>query len=814
MGFPAAENSNIAIIGATGAGKTTLAVGLYATSTGDFTVSPVGDVTSRYLEIRKTSIEEGFWPAAGLEADNVELRLNLHASGNQMDIVFREYMGERMERDPNYIREVVGTPKTAMILFNPGMPALSQPEARNRMLGNLKVIAQHLKDCGTIAVAFVVTASDRLESDLAPFMGDFETYASEVTNHLTNLGLDWKRFDVTVSGQLDDQNRPRLARGENNTTHKPFLWLLKRIRDRNRRKRLLAAAAVAATFLGVSGVIFGGLVIRSRQVISRAEATFDATADALQAAYARHDEAEVRTTSEFFKTNSFERLRAILPSDKARRQGLIDRAREEGDLYTVRLLELEFASNAKKAATRPLEVPLVWFEDFNRRLSMPAPAFPDAAKEREALANEWDLCRGKLETASQTAHLNDEVKKACDLLSAVSDQPVDALRKSRELLEKIDGQFRLADEERRFEAKGAIAEKRREAIGRYIECKAKWMLEAKNPPADKASLENQLRKEFKSALMDEEFEDIMPKLEECRRAAREAWEANQKRLVEDFDFNRGIYATLEEYGKFIDEYPSNPYLDTMHDRMESRLTEYFEGYIGNYRHTFLGERNWFDDPQSMMGKADRDFDEFRRVCTTIAGKWLGTSPLCSRRVGKFARLCVDRGKLDTNGFLSAFEQHYRITKVEVKFNHTSLDSDCRCLALKGQVFLHRWSANSGGWELVANPVLFSRELDRNDFGDRWVTVSSGAVDVFANPFMLPILRLDYADRMTDISSINQEGAYWRFLDFAPGTQSVVFYDDVCMEHSGFDSNNAGRLSLRVIFEGSGADFQSLWDEAK
>ena len=96
MGFPAAENGNIAIIGATGAGKTTLAVGLYATSTGDFTVSPVGDVTSRYLEIRKTSIEEGFWPAAGLEADNVELRLNLHASGNQMDIVFREYMGERI----------------------------------------------------------------------------------------------------------------------------------------------------------------------------------------------------------------------------------------------------------------------------------------------------------------------------------------------------------------------------------------------------------------------------------------------------------------------------------------------------------------------------------------------------------------------------------------------------------------------------------------------------------------------------------------------------------------------------------------------
>ena len=263
--------NNLAIIGASGTGKTTLAVGLYATSTETFTVSPVGDETRKYLEIRKTSIEEGFWPAATNESENFDLRLRLHASGSQTDIVFREYMGERMERDPNYIREVIGTPKSAMILFNPGMPGLSKPETRNRMLGNLKVIVQHLKVNGCIAVAFVVTASDRLTSDLAAFREDFEAYASEVTNHLTNLGLDWKRFDVTVSGQLDDQNKPKLARGENNTTHEPFLWLLKRIRDSKRRKWLLTAVAVFATILGVSGVGFGGLVAHSRQVITRAE---------------------------------------------------------------------------------------------------------------------------------------------------------------------------------------------------------------------------------------------------------------------------------------------------------------------------------------------------------------------------------------------------------------------------------------------------------------------------------------------------------------------------------------------------------------
>ena len=237
-----ADRNNLAIIGATGAGKTTLAVGLYATSTESFTVSPIGDATRKYLEIRKTAIEEGFWPAAGLAEDNVDIRLRLHASGNQVDIVFREYMGERIERAPNYIREVIGTPKSAMILFNPGMPGLSKPETRNRMLGNLKAIAQHLKDNDYVAVAFVVTASDRLTSDLAAFREDFETYASEFTNHLTNLGLDWKRFDVTVSGQLDDQNKPKLARGANNTTHGPFLWLLERFKLKQRSRGSLFAS--------------------------------------------------------------------------------------------------------------------------------------------------------------------------------------------------------------------------------------------------------------------------------------------------------------------------------------------------------------------------------------------------------------------------------------------------------------------------------------------------------------------------------------------------------------------------------------------
>lgn len=518
------DRNNLAIIGATSAGKTTLAVGLYATSTESFTVSPVGDETSKYLEIRKTNIEEGFWPAAGLAEDNVDIRLRLHASGNQVDIVFREYMGERMERDPNYIRGVIGTPKSAMILFNPGMPGLSQPETRNRMLGNLKVIAQHLKDNGCIAVAFVVTASDRLSSDLAAFREDFEAYASEVTNHLTNLGLEWKRFDVTVSGQLDNQNKPKLARGENNTTHEPFLWLLKRIRDSKRRKCLLTAAAVTATILGVSGAVFGGLVVHSHQVFARAETAFANTTNALNSAYAKINEADVRMTSEFFKTNRFHEIRAILPSDRTRKQELIGRANEQIDLWGVRLLRMELMSNRNTIATKPSDVQLGWFEDFNKRLIALVPAFRDAVIERDTLTNEWTKSRGTLETDCQMAHFRVNVEKERkNLISAKTDALSEHLQNSKALVADEEKKFTLVTNRTALCDSLGLMTARTNAIARFVDSKMGKPEDA-NPPDNPMVLRPKISKELKRALTSNEFEKLAGIISERRSALCTAWE--------------------------------------------------------------------------------------------------------------------------------------------------------------------------------------------------------------------------------------------------------------------------------------------------
>lgn len=520
------DGNNLAIIGASGTGKTTLAVGLYATSTESFTVAPDGDETRKYLEIRKTSIEEGFWPAATNESENFDLRLRLHASGRQTDIVFREYMGERMERDPNYIREVIGTPKSAMILFNPGMPGLSKPETRNRMLGNLKVIAQHLKVNGCIAVAFVVTASDRLTSDLAEFREDFEAYASEVTNHLTNLGLDWKRFEVTVSGQLDDQNKPKLARGENTTTHEPFLWLLKRIRACKRRRCILTAAAVFAAILGVSGAVFGGLVAHGRQVLTRAEADFANTTNELNMAYATHDEAKVRTTLEFLTTNSFDKVTAILPSDQARRNELIKRVNEQSDLWRVRRLGMEFSSNTNKMETTPLGVPLNWFEGFNERLTLSSPVFGDAVNERDTLTNDWVNSRIELETKCQTAHFRDKVEQERkNLASSKPDAIIEPIRKSKTLIDDAVTYALVTNRAELCTNLGLIAA-RTNAIAKYVDSKVGRPDDDKRPD-DTEKLRQSVSKDLKNALTTKEFDALSIIISERNDEACRAWDAYQ-----------------------------------------------------------------------------------------------------------------------------------------------------------------------------------------------------------------------------------------------------------------------------------------------
>ena len=251
----------IAIIGATQSGKTTLAAGLAKTSSPEFTVGFANQATSDYFQPRIAGIAAGHWPEGNVGEDkDLSLKVNT-PGGRSTAITFKEYMGERMN-DENYLGHIVGKPNGALILLSPGMVLLKDPVSREELIANLKGIIDYLKGNKCEAIAFVVTACDRLKTDLKDFAKEFGNYAAEVTNYLNTSGMDWKRFDVTTTGELADQQKPSIAVGDKNTTREPFAWIMNRVAG---RKRISVEKRVAGwLFSALVGLVAFRLVVALR----------------------------------------------------------------------------------------------------------------------------------------------------------------------------------------------------------------------------------------------------------------------------------------------------------------------------------------------------------------------------------------------------------------------------------------------------------------------------------------------------------------------------------------------------------------------
>lgn len=241
----------IAIIGATQSGKTTLAAGLAKTSSPEFTVGFANQATSDYFQPRIAGIAAGHWPEGNIGEDK-DLGLKINTPGGRAAMIsFKEYMGERMN-DENYLEHIVGKPNGALILLSPGMGLLTDHMKREKLIGNLKGIVDYLKSNKCVAIAFVVTACDRLKTDLKDFAEEFGNYAAEVTNYLNTSGMDWKRFDVTITGELVDQQKPSIAVGDKNTARGPFVWIMDRVAG---RKHMTAAKRVVGWLSGLALVV-------------------------------------------------------------------------------------------------------------------------------------------------------------------------------------------------------------------------------------------------------------------------------------------------------------------------------------------------------------------------------------------------------------------------------------------------------------------------------------------------------------------------------------------------------------------------------
>lgn len=251
------KEHKLVLIGHTGSGKTVLAAGLYATQDKDFAVDDPGSKTETGVHAinTKTILEEGHWPAATSIGDITNLKFKLNYKGKEEAISFDEYAGERLEME-NFDNAIVKDPDGAFILLNPGGKQWHDTRSKNSLLSDMKHYIDLLsKKLNHPPIALVITASDRLESDLKDFAPQFQKYVTELENYLARKNCTYKVFHVSVSGILENQDKPQL---NPQGIKDPFIWLLNRFTARALKKNIWKGITITAVVIAVLALLWCG----------------------------------------------------------------------------------------------------------------------------------------------------------------------------------------------------------------------------------------------------------------------------------------------------------------------------------------------------------------------------------------------------------------------------------------------------------------------------------------------------------------------------------------------------------------------------
>lgn len=389
------NETQIAIIGATQSGKTTLAAGLAKTSSPEFTVGFANPATSDYFQPRIAGIAAGHWPEPTNEKDK-DIGLSLNTLGGRSALIsFKEYKGERFDHE-NYLEQIVGKPNGALILLSPGMESLRDPVKREELIGNLKGIIDHLKDNKCAAIAFVVTACDRLKTDLKDFAEEFGNYAAEVSNYLNTSGLDWKRFDVTITGELADQQKPSIAVGDKNTARDPFVWIMDRVAGRKhmavaKRIGVVLGVLVLAGFASFAAICGGRYYLECSGLTTR-EKTVAEIENKIESATRDESESGLKSATdelaEQIKANKARQYRFLCC--ETRRTNDIAKWSKVYDEARTSYFSVSIDKRMESCATRGDEKQCA---DFDKLLAEFAPV--DSAG-KTALTNRWTKLRPKI----------------------------------------------------------------------------------------------------------------------------------------------------------------------------------------------------------------------------------------------------------------------------------------------------------------------------------------------------------------------------------------------------------------------------------
>ena len=270
----------LAVIGAQGAGKTTLVAGYAAVRP---SVGGTDDTSRGFFEKQFAAWDKRTWPDPTKDEKTINFRIGRNGRDDAI-VSFAEYMGESFSgnKDSSYLERIVGTPDAALLLVNPRMPDFVDPKKRAGLESDTKKVIDYLIEKSgdrpadkRIALALVWTASDTAAAQ----SDEFWTFSKRIFDYVGDR-LPCKEFPVTLFGPMTNEAVPpgRPTDPDRNTAPKPFEWALEIVESRRRaawRKNVLRR-----TLQGVGTVLLAALVAVVIQNVCE-----DARRDSLQARF-------------------------------------------------------------------------------------------------------------------------------------------------------------------------------------------------------------------------------------------------------------------------------------------------------------------------------------------------------------------------------------------------------------------------------------------------------------------------------------------------------------------------------------------------
>ena len=828
----------IAVVGYSQSGKTTLAVGLFATSANDFNVTAKGAEATNYLTDRKAQLESGEWGEASIASTDIRLEIN-RKEKLPVTIDFRDYRGEDARNSEAFKRDVIGDPRGVLILLNPSMDILRDPERRNEMIAQIKGIIAYLsepdKRCSHIA--FVITASDLLTTSLKDYKDEFDNYKEEITNCLNvnqKFQKAWKEFDVTVTGPLEDPSRPRIARKDGNTSREPFVWLIDQIetadRDARRQKMVRHLSFMVSTLivLGLSalaGWYFGLDRTAERKlhkVLMENGPSLDRTV--------KKDEIKkfCKTMEDALKPEEGSRSFFAKPYFTAN-QVRYDKAQKD----IKKKIEAGYSryyplqdKSLKEELTKVNPQDGISCQNFSEKIGDVREfeegfyAFSENRDDMKSLRTDWAAFKTgiveKLESACCTGfkkELTSECEEIKKILECDEEITGDPFKCWSNMLSNAENASKLMGDSKSLNAiiKEAY-EKKTNLVGRCEAKKFKDELKTlldkvKSEGAERPCLPTKVEERVRKAAKNKDLpkEAFVEATNEFYTAFREEkirpWEESQNAACDEFinkiDNRRGFdnaRATLTDYQNHCSDHPNAPKLKEVAQKVNDVVLPAFKE-IYNETEKYLTNNAAIWDSRKMRDREknmEKTFNNLKSLvnATVKAGDNKNCKSFRASDAYRFASACQKQG-LDNRK--TAFKQDYMITRIDATANDTAIFGSYTEIKLQAGKTVF---SEMNNFEFT--PLKTLKSLKYADNKKKRTIFNGGAIIVDGTP---------WADAIFEVKA-DDDGEVGEFRVWLSKGAKYELGQKKCVQGRAWVDSDT-EVSVYIDVQGSGPDFLSF-----